>query len=110
MFCVFCGNKLAENANFCSSCGKPVGAHNVQVVNAQVNRPVRICPRCNTSNIQYQTVTESKKTGCLTVIGYFFLAITILGLFILIPLLLRKKTVTITYAVCQNCGNRWKVS
>lgn len=24
MFCVYCGNKLADDARFCSSCGKPV--------------------------------------------------------------------------------------
>lgn len=67
------------------------------------------CPHCHGTNIQYQTVTESKKTGCLTILLYILLACTILGLLIVIPLALRKKTETVTYAVCQDCGKRWKV-
>lgn len=70
---------------------------------------VKICPKCHNDNIQYQTVSESKNTGCLTVILYILLALTICGLLIVIPLLLRKKTETVTYAVCQSCGYRWKI-
>lgn len=69
----------------------------------------RICPKCNSENISYQTVTEPRKSGCLTVILYILLACTCFGLLIVIPLMLRKKTVTVTYAVCQNCGHRWKI-
>lgn len=68
------------------------------------------CPKCKSENIQFQTVTEARKTGCLTIILYILLACTILGLLIVIPLMLRRKTETVTYAVCQNCGYRWKVS
>lgn len=67
------------------------------------------CPHCQGTNIQYQTVTESRKAGCLTVLLYILLACTVLGLLIVIPLLLRKKTETVTYAVCQDCGKRWRV-
>lgn len=67
------------------------------------------CPKCKSENIVFQTVSEQKSTGCLTVILYILLACTILGLLIVIPLMLRKKTETVTYAVCQNCGHRWKV-
>lgn len=70
---------------------------------------IRMCPKCHNSNIQYQTVTESRTTGCLTIILYVLLALTIFGLLIVIPLMLRKKTQTVTYAVCQSCGHRWKV-
>lgn len=69
----------------------------------------RACPHCKGTNIQYQTVTESRKTGLLTVLLYIILACTVLGLLIVIPLMLRKKTVTVTYAVCQDCGKRWKI-
>ncbi len=110
MFCDFCGEKLGENARFCGSCGKPITAQSVQTINEQRNGTGRKCPRCSAANIQYQTVTEAKKTGCLTVIVYFLLALTIFGLLIVIPLMLRKKTVTATYAVCQSCGHRWRVS
>lgn len=67
------------------------------------------CPKCKGNNVQIQTVSESRKTGCLTVILYILLACTILGLLIVIPLLLRRKTETVTYAVCQDCGHRWKI-
>lgn len=63
----------------------------------------RVCPRCG-GEMQIQTVVEARSGGFLTFLGYFLLCITILGIFILIPLLLRKKTETNTYAVCQNCG------
>lgn len=70
---------------------------------------VRMCPKCHSNNITYQTVSESKKTGCLTVLLYILLALTLCGLLIVIPLMLRKKTETVTYAVCQSCGFRWKI-
>ena len=67
------------------------------------------CPKCKSENVQVQTISESRKSGCMTILLYIFLACTILGIFILIPLLLRRKTETVTYAVCQDCGHRWKV-
>lgn len=67
------------------------------------------CRKCGSNNISYQTVTESKKAGCGTLIVYFILAISVLGWLILIPLFLRKKNETVTYAVCQGCGNRWRI-
>lgn len=68
-----------------------------------------MCPKCKNDNTQYQTVSESRNASCLTICLYILLACTLLGLFIVIPLVLRKKTKTVTYAVCQNCGYRWKV-
>lgn len=50
-----------------------------------------MCPKCHSNNITYQTVSESKKTGCLTVLLYILLALTLCGLLIVIPLMLRKK-------------------
>jgi len=70
---------------------------------------LRACSKCNSTNITYQTVTESRAMGCGTIILYLLLAITILGLLIVIPLMLRKKNDTVTYAVCQSCGHRWRV-
>lgn len=68
-----------------------------------------ICPKCGSQNVQVQALEERKKTGCLTVLLYIILACTVLGLLIVIPLVLRKKTKTTTYAVCQNCGHRWEI-
>lgn len=69
----------------------------------------KMCPKCKCDDISYQTVVESRSSGCLTVILYVILALTIFGLLIVIPLMLRKKNRTVTYAVCQGCGNRWEV-
>lgn len=67
------------------------------------------CKKCGSEYVSIQTVSETRKTGCLTYLWYFFLAISVIGWLVLIPLLLRKKTESTTYAVCQNCGNKWKV-
>lgn len=64
------------------------------------------CPECQSPNTTVQVVTESRKTGCGTLLFYLILTISIFGIFILIPLLLRKKTETVTYRVCQTCGHR----
>ena len=68
----------------------------------------KICPRCGGS-MTIQTVTEAKKTGCGTILLYILLAVTVLGLLIVIPLALRNKTETVTYSVCQNCGYRTRI-
>ena len=68
-----------------------------------------MCPKCKCENVSVQTVAEAKKTGIMTILLYILLACTCLGLFVVIPLMLRKKTKTVTYAVCQDCGHRWKV-
>ena len=69
----------------------------------------KICPRCG-GYMMFQTVSESRKSGCGTILLYVLLAITIFGLLIVIPLALRKKTETVTYAVCQNCGYKRQIS
>lgn len=63
----------------------------------------RRCPKCR-GPMNVQTVSESEKPGCFTIFLYILLALTVLGLLIVIPLALRKKTTTTTYAVCQYCG------
>ncbi len=72
--------------------------------------PILICPKCGSTNISLHTQTEEKKTGCGTILLYILLAITCLGIFILIPLLLRNNQQTVTYAVCKNCGYSWVTS
>lgn len=111
MYCKHCGKEIEDDAKFCAGCGERTS--NAPVVNVTVekseNKSGRKCPKCGNHNIQYQTVTESKGTGCLTILLYVILALTVFGLLIVIPLMLRKKTETVTYAVCQNCGHKWQI-
>lgn len=67
------------------------------------------CPNCNCSNVSFQTVMEKKETSGGMIALYVILAITLLGLLILIPILLSNRARPVTYAVCQNCGFRWPV-
>lgn len=67
------------------------------------------CPKCGSENVQVQAVAELKSRGCLTVIFYIILLfIPVIGWIALIMLLKGRKSKTKNYAVCQNCGNRWK--
>lgn len=70
-------------------------------------RSGRKCPKCG-GTMTFQVVAEHKKAGCGTILFYILLSITILGLLVVIPLLLRNKTNNKTYAVCQSCGYRQK--
>ena len=102
-FCQKCGSET--NNQFCTKCGATVNGVPVQPVQQQSSL---ICPRCGSRNIIVQAVAEIKKRGCLMVCVWILLACITLGL-ALIPLLRGNKTKTANYAVCQNCGNRWKV-
>jgi predicted Zn-ribbon and HTH transcriptional regulator len=66
------------------------------------------CPKCQSENVNVQAVAEIKKRGCLTTLIYIVLACTIVGLIIVIPLIRGQKSKTKTYAICQNCGYKWK--
>lgn len=108
-YCENCGAHVASGMKFCSACGQKITDSPASSIAASPNISGRSCPRCSSHNIAYQTVTESRKSGCGTVLLYVILALTVFGLLIVIPLMLRKKTETVTYAVCQNCGNRWRI-
>lgn len=68
-----------------------------------------VCPRCGSEDISVQVTQEARKMKLSTIILYVILALTIFGLLIVIPLLLRRKSETVTYVVCQSCGHSWKV-
>lgn len=68
-----------------------------------------VCPKCGGRNVTAQVVEKQKKRGCFASIMWILLAICTLGTVLLIPLLTRKGSKTLTFAVCQNCGHRWKV-
>jgi len=69
-----------------------------------------VCSKCNSSNIGVQAVAEHKKRGCFSVLLIIILAcIPVLGWIALFMLLRGGKSKTISYALCQNCGYRWKI-
>lgn len=112
MYCQVCGKEVT--GNFCQNCGNKVSDEVIMRTQTIIQQPqyqnqsILACPRCHSHNISVQTISESRKSGCGTIILYILLTLTIFGILIIIPLLLRKKTETNTYCVCQNCGNRWK--
>lgn len=71
------------------------------------------CSKCGSENISIQAITTSKTKhrGCLGWLLWIFLAICTFGLILIIPLLTNSKTKSKTHseAICQSCGNRWKV-
>lgn len=69
-----------------------------------------VCPKCQSEDVTMQAVAEQKKRSCLfVVLIIILLCIPIIGWIGLFFLLRGRKTETNTYAVCQNCGNRWKI-
>ncbi len=69
-----------------------------------------VCPKCQSENVTIQAVSEQNKRGCFTVLLYIILfCIPVLGWIALFCLLRGKKSKTVSYAVCQDCGNKWNV-
>ena len=124
-YCTQCNTFVPEGTQFCHKCGKvgvpavfdsgveqiksPANFTSVQSAIPFAQSARHQCPWCSSRNIQYQVINESKPMGCFTFLFYLLLALTILGLLIVIPLMLRKKTETHTYAICQSCGRRWRI-
>lgn len=78
------------------------------------NKP--ICSRCGSSNISFSVALEEKKRGsgegCFlsSVAMILLLFIPVVGWIFLFAMFLEKKgTVSVTYALCNNCGNSWKL-
>lgn len=67
------------------------------------------CKKCGSQDVITFIVEHQKKRGCLAVCLWVLLAVCTCGVILLVPLLSKKGSKTITYAVCQNCGKRWKV-
>ena len=107
MYCGNCGREMNRGSKFCGYCGsKAKNAADVIITN-RYNRDnsVIICPKCGSSNTKVQLITTNK-AGCFTVFWYVLLAITIVGIPIMIIILLVKgnKTKVNRYCVCQSCG------
>ena len=67
------------------------------------------CPNCKSDKVSVQVVERQKKRGCFAAMMWILLAICTCGLILLVPLITRKGSKTVTYAVCHNCGYRWKL-
>lgn len=68
-----------------------------------------VCPNCRSDKVSVQVVERQKKRGCFAAMMWILLAICTCGLILLVPLITRKGSKTVTYAVCRNCGYRWKL-
>ena len=68
------------------------------------------CPKCGSNNVQVQAVNELKNRGCFTTLLYIILLfIPIIGWIALALLIKGRKSRTVTWMVCQDCGYRQKV-
>lgn len=54
-----------------------------------------VCPRCKSTNVEYQLINEKAKVG--------FFEFILFGLFVLL-----KRDKAANYAVCKDCGHKWK--
>ena len=79
-----------------------------------------VCPKCGSENVTIQAVNvvkEKKKKGVVywLLIGWWWELISWVAFLIpkLIFAIFGKHTKVVskteTYAVCQNCGNKWRV-
>ena len=68
-----------------------------------------VCPKCGSRNVTVQVIAEQKKRSCAGACCWLLLAACTCGLVLLIPLLTRTGSKTKQYAVCQDCGNKWRV-
>jgi len=71
------------------------------------------CPKCKSSNVNVQVITESMRTrnrGCLWTLGRMILIVCTFGLWLIIGSAKSKsKMQNHKEAICQNCGYSWKV-
>ena len=129
MYCKKCGSKIDDDSIFCSNCGlnirlktdteKTVFEKKQELKDDQLDEmdnsfvddeDIARCPKCGSDNIQYQLVSVAERRGCLTILLIIFLALTVVGIpLMIIYLLLRgKKTDIKKYCVCQSCGHEFR--
>lgn len=116
--CPQCGAVYFSKA--CPSCGYTKSREMAVAAPAFPSSPHRnsapgglTCSRCGSHNVSVQIVQTGAShsgRGCLWSIGRGMLIFCTLGLWLLIGKSGgRSKIKNESFAVCQNCGNRWKV-
>ena len=119
MFCINCGNEIADGVKFCPNCGNPTNAQpQAQPVQQQSGL---CCPSCGSSNVQVQLVEQGQMTtkkgvgfgGHMNNIARGTTAVMTLGMSNLVwkksKGTNKTNTVTATMGICQNCGNTWTI-
>lgn len=116
-YCQNCGSPIT--GRFCARCGTDYKTSKPTTENSKTTTLIQKpwyppgshlkCPRCHSTNIDSSVFSQPQKTGCVLVIIYIILAITLVGWLVLIPLIARNnKSKTVTAFVCKNCGYSWK--
>ena len=122
--CSYCGasfivSKAIQNFNIQNNVQHNVYQTNI-INNTAQPRSGMTCRHCGSNNIIVSAVSEvreKRKRGLLywCLIGFWLEPLLWLcfGIWKLLFEIFRKKTViksqTVTYAICQDCGHRWKV-
>ena len=78
------------------------------------------CPKCGSSNVCVQAVSNTKThgKGCMYWLFIGWWLEPFLWLCLTLPMLFAKlfgskgkiKTKVESYAICQNCGHKWKIN
>ena len=100
--CSECGKEFSDKAKACPNCACPVDLDDKVENNNEI-----VCPNCHSNDIKVQIVSQREKRGCISVLFYVLLALTIIGIPIVIVILLARgnKTSNYKYWICQKCGN-----
>lgn len=66
------------------------------------------CRKCGSHNITVQAVSVQKKRGIIGSLMWILFAIMTCGLTLIIPILTKKGSKVKKYAICQDCGHKWR--
>ncbi len=124
MFCKHCGTLIKDGVQFCPVCGKDTGIPASKMMSSKrrwEETYKKRCAKCGCEDLKMETVVESKSMGCFPLIlSLMFLGILVfifplvnaiaipIVIIIILIYIFKKKSRTVTYATCQNCGARWR--
>ena len=113
MYCTKCGVQVAEDAKFCTNCGKK---YRNLVKTGAINNNTPKCPHCGSINISFTPISATNTTGktkgfgsisaCLGFILFGWVGV-LCGLCGMGKGKTTTQTTTKVIKVCQNCGYRF---